>query len=131
MWLSFKEQGVPNSVIREKQFILIIMTDFQKELLVKFGNESKIYVDRTHDINSYDFQLYTVFVIDDFGNGFPSTFCFSRHSFFIKYFFSMCMRQLEVKSMLRCSCRMMKLLTWTRGVKSWENLPTDYYACCM
>jgi len=55
------------------------MTDFQSEMLVKFGND-KIYVDGTHGLNSYSFQLYTLLVVDEYGNEIPVEFCFSNKS---------------------------------------------------
>lgn len=44
---------------------------------MKFGNH-KICIDSTHATNQYDFHLTTIIVEDEFGNGFPVSFCFSR-----------------------------------------------------
>jgi len=60
-------------------FCIIIMTDFQAEMLVKFGNH-KICVDGTHGLNSYSFQPYTLLVFDEFGNEILEPFCFSNKS---------------------------------------------------
>uniref|UniRef100_A0A2S2NX01 ZSWIM1/3 RNaseH-like domain-containing protein n=1 Tax=Schizaphis graminum TaxID=13262 RepID=A0A2S2NX01_SCHGA len=80
--LYFKPQGeidlnVPHFI--ENDFCLIIMTQYQSEMLVQFGND-KICIDGTHGLNSYNFQLYTIVVIDEYGNGYPVAFCFSNKS---------------------------------------------------
>jgi len=80
--LYFKPQGeidlnVPH--FTENDFCLIIMTKYQSEMLVQFGND-KICIDGTHGLNSYNFQLYTIVVIDEYGNGYPVAFCFSNKS---------------------------------------------------
>lgn len=84
--LYFKDQGVhdPNAPhFVENDFCLIIMTQYQSEMLIHFGND-KLCIDGTHGLNSYNFQLYTIVVIDEYGNGYPVAFCFynkSRHSY--------------------------------------------------
>lgn len=46
-------------------------------MLIKFG-KSFIAIDGTHGLNSYDFELMTVLVKDEFGNGFCTAFLFSN-----------------------------------------------------
>lgn len=77
--LFYKEQGIKSDldVLDINDFILIIMTPFQAQQLLKFGGE-KLCVDGTHGTNSYDFQLYTVLTVDEFGSGLPTAFCFSN-----------------------------------------------------
>ncbi|KAF0761691.1 SWIM-type domain-containing protein [Aphis craccivora] len=78
----FKQQGNSNNNVQtftKDDFCLIIMTQFQSEILMKFGND-KIYIDGTHGLNGYNFQLYTIVVVDEFGNGYPVAFCFSNKS---------------------------------------------------
>ncbi|XP_035205396.1 uncharacterized protein LOC118180399 [Stegodyphus dumicola] len=58
-------------------FCIIIMTNVQKHMLLKFGSDS-ICIDSTHGTNAYDFQLSTVLVIDEFNSGFPAAFCLSN-----------------------------------------------------
>jgi len=64
------------------------MTQFQSELLLKFGND-KIYTDETYGLNGYNFQLCTLVVVDEFGNGYPVAFCFPFKSDtpFYKHYF--------------------------------------------
>ena len=50
--------------------ILGIQTEFQKDMLLKFGDKC-VCIDSTHGTNMYDFNLITVLVIDGFGEGIP------------------------------------------------------------
>jgi hypothetical protein len=45
-------------------FCLILKTEYQAEMLKKFVCD-KICVDGTHGLNSYNFQLYTLLVVDN------------------------------------------------------------------
>ena len=57
--------------LKKKDFILVIQTPLQREMLIKFGT-SVICMDGT---NSYDFNLITVVVVDEFGEGCPVGWC--------------------------------------------------------
>ena len=46
------------------------MNSLQITMLKKFG-EHLICIDSTHGTNGYDFNLITVMVVDEFGEGFP------------------------------------------------------------
>lgn len=48
----------------------------QIEIFRKFGNI--ICIDGTHGMNAYDFELTTLLVLDEFGEGFPVAFMFSN-----------------------------------------------------
>lgn len=81
----------PSKVLEEKDFMLIIMTKFQKDMIRKFGVNGKICVDGTHGTNGYDFELHTLLTIDEFGSGCPVAYCISNRcdtaalqEFFIK-----------------------------------------------
>jgi hypothetical protein len=47
--------------------------------LQKFGNDC-VCIDGTHGLtrNAYDFELYTVIILDDARQGFPCSFLFSN-----------------------------------------------------
>ncbi|GFT74293.1 MULE domain-containing protein [Trichonephila clavipes] len=81
----FKEQGQSGNdySLKDEDFVLVIMTDFQKEMIKKYGKD-KICIDGTHGLNththSYDFNLYSVLVVDEHKNGIPEAFCFSNRS---------------------------------------------------
>lgn len=62
-------------------FILIVQTPFQREMLLKFGVNG-ICCDSTHGTNGYDFSLTTIHVIDEFGEGMPVAWCLSNHEDF-------------------------------------------------
>ncbi|XP_050516483.1 uncharacterized protein LOC126891348 [Diabrotica virgifera virgifera] len=76
--LHFKEEGQQGS-LNDKDFILIIMNAFQQEQLIQYGSD-KICINGTHGLNNYDFQLYTIVVVDRYGSGIPVAFCFSNRS---------------------------------------------------
>ncbi|GFV78777.1 MULE domain-containing protein [Trichonephila clavipes] len=80
----FKEQGQSGNdyCLKDEDFVLVIMTDFQKEMIIKYGKD-KICIDGTHGLNkhSYDFYLFSVLVVDEHENGIPVAFCFSNRSF--------------------------------------------------
>lgn len=78
--LYFKEQeedddNVPH--FSKNDFCLIIMTQFQSKMFLKFGKD-KVCIHGTHGLNSYNFQLYSLVVVDEYGNGIPVAFCFSN-----------------------------------------------------
>lgn len=76
----YKEQGKEGiSCFTKVDFCLIIMTKFQSELLLKFGCD-KICINGTHLSNGFNFQLYSLVVVDEFGNGYPVPFSFSNKS---------------------------------------------------
>ncbi|GFY48595.1 MULE domain-containing protein [Trichonephila inaurata madagascariensis] len=77
----FKEQGQLGNAycLKDEDFVLVIMTDFQKEMITKYGKD-KICTDGTHGLNSYDFNLYSVLVVDEHKNGIPVAFCFPNRS---------------------------------------------------
>ena len=70
--LAFKAQGLeqPNTMdnLSNDDFILCIQTPFQRDMFLKFGNDT-ICIDSTHGTNMYDFYLVTVLVIDEYGEG--------------------------------------------------------------
>ena len=72
--LVFKPQGVTQTRemdnIGENDFLLVIQTEFQRDVLQKWGNDT-ICTDTTYNTNAYDFNLITLLVLDDFGEGIP------------------------------------------------------------
>lgn len=62
-----------------EDFVLIIMTEGQKEVLLNFG-EDCICIDGTHGLNGYGFELHTILVLDDLREGFPCAFLISNRS---------------------------------------------------
>ena len=68
--LFFKPQGQKSDFngVEEKDFLLALQTQFQKEMFEKHA-QKLICVDATHGTTAYDFQLVTVLVIDDYNEG--------------------------------------------------------------
>ncbi|XP_072400207.1 uncharacterized protein [Diabrotica undecimpunctata] len=63
--------------LKKDDFILIIMNQAQCEILKKFGSDC-ICPDSTHGMNTFDFQLTTLMIIDDMRQGFPCAFLISN-----------------------------------------------------
>ena len=53
---------------------IAVQTLFQKEMLLKFGHKGICY-DSTHGTNAYDFNLTSLLVVAEFGQGFPVAWC--------------------------------------------------------
>ena len=63
----------------EQDFMLVIMNDIQVAWLKHFGGPMKeVALDSTHGTNEYNFQLTTLLVVDDHGEGLPAAFCYSN-----------------------------------------------------
>jgi len=76
----YKSQGQIDTnhiQLKEDDFLLLIMNDYQKSMLSKFGNYV-ICIDETHGMNSYHFNLTTIMVLDDLREGFPCCFMISN-----------------------------------------------------
>jgi len=58
-------------------FMIVIMTPYQIDVLSKYATH-RICVDSTHGTTSYNFQLTTLLVVDEFGAGCPVAFCISN-----------------------------------------------------
>lgn len=75
--LSQDENPIIYSYLENEDLFLIIATKFQLEMIQKFGH-AKMCIDSTHETTEYDFLLTTLVVVDEFGNGFPCCFCFTK-----------------------------------------------------
>lgn len=81
--LVFKEQGknhIKWTNLHARDFALAIQTPFQAEMLKLFGPGKVICIDATHGTNGYDFQLVTILVVDEFGEGYPVGWCLSNRT---------------------------------------------------
>lgn len=85
----YKTQGTEYHPLDLNDFMLIILTEAQKAVLHKFSN-GKLCIDSTHGTNQYNFNLTTIVVIDEFGEGYPAAFCISTKidEVHMKVFFS-------------------------------------------
>ena len=82
------EQSQSTDDIGKDDFVLIIQTKFQKDALMKYGNNA-ILVDSTHGLTHYDFYLTTVMVIDEHGEGLPVSWAVTNRedtAFLVQYF---------------------------------------------
>jgi len=74
---SEEENPIIYSCLENEDLFFIIATKFQLEMLQKFGNE-KMCVDSTHGTTEYDLLLTSLVIVDEFGNGFPCCFYFTK-----------------------------------------------------
>ena len=80
----YKPQGQKEGIIGHNigldvhDFAIVIQTPLQAEMLRGCGNNNVVCVDATHGTNTYDFQLITILVMDEFGEGFPAGWCISN-----------------------------------------------------
>lgn len=77
--MAHKEQGAKHAILKDADFMLGIMTTFQKNQCLKFARD-KICIDGTHGTNPYDIHLFTLLTVDEFGSGCPIAFCFSNRA---------------------------------------------------
>ena len=80
--LLYKPQGSEPSQetpsLEKSDFILVLQTPLQEDMLLNFGPNIICMVD-THGTNSYDFSLITFLVVDEYGEGFPAAwYLFNR-----------------------------------------------------
>lgn len=73
-----KNKNVKHDILGSDEFMIIIMTDSQAELLTKFGNDL-IYIDSTRDNEQHDFHLTTIIIYDESGEAFPVCYCISTN----------------------------------------------------
>uniref|UniRef100_A0A8D8QX49 ZSWIM1/3 RNaseH-like domain-containing protein n=1 Tax=Cacopsylla melanoneura TaxID=428564 RepID=A0A8D8QX49_9HEMI len=76
--LLYKEQGVPSDLgLQAEDFVLVIMSDYQKDMIKEFGSQ-RICIDGTHGLNSSEFTLHSLVVIDERATGIPVGHMFSN-----------------------------------------------------
>ncbi len=73
----YKLQGKIEFGLPMEDFLLGIQTKYQLDQM-KLHGSNIICMDATHSTNQYDFQLITVLVIDDFGEGLPVAWLISN-----------------------------------------------------
>jgi hypothetical protein len=99
----FKPQGIlmdEYPFFNKEDFCLIIMNDSQLHMLNEHGNDC-LCIDGTHGLNNYDFDLYTVMVLDDLRQGFPCSFMFTnrKDSLIFQHFFRIIKTVLGTRTM--------------------------------
>ncbi|KAB0805351.1 hypothetical protein PPYR_02321 [Photinus pyralis] len=79
--LFYKTQGSEDTVysLDTSDFCLILMNKFQMEAIGRFANKF-ICIDSTHGTNPYDFELTTLMVSDDFGEGMPVAYMIANRT---------------------------------------------------
>ena len=84
--LLYKQQGklpgIECKYLLENDFMLVLQTPLQAEVLKKCAPNRIICIDDTHGTNSYDFYLTTVLAVDEFGEGYPTAWCLCNRTDF-------------------------------------------------
>ncbi|BET02069.1 Zinc finger protein [Nesidiocoris tenuis] len=75
--LLYKPFGEKSLDLGEDDFFLAVMTSEQEEILKKFGDKV-VALDSTRGTNAYRFEITTLLVSDEYGQGFPCAFLFSN-----------------------------------------------------
>nr|CAH7737448.1 unnamed protein product [Callosobruchus chinensis] len=94
--LLYKRQGEDHHLLEKDDFTLIFMNKSQEFMLKNYGGNI-ITVDSTHGLNPYDFELTTLLVLDEFGEGFPTACMFTnrKDTLVNEIFFSLIKNQLD------------------------------------
>lgn len=66
-----------SSVLSKDDFCLIVMNKCQSFMLKSFGH-NVVTMDSTHGLNPYDFEMTTLMVLDEYGQGFPGACMFTN-----------------------------------------------------
>lgn len=95
--LFYKKQGDESPQLKKEDFCLIYMNNSQKFMFKKFGSNI-ISIDSTHGLNMYDFELSTILVIDEFGEGYPAACMFTnrKDTKVFELFFEICRENVGV-----------------------------------
>ena len=77
----YKPQGIDNisGVFQNRDFLLVLITNFQATMLQKFGCD-KMCVNFTHVTNVYEFLLTTILTVDEQLAGVPMAFLISNNT---------------------------------------------------
>ncbi|XP_022192257.2 uncharacterized protein LOC111050269 [Nilaparvata lugens] len=75
----FKQQGDYHPKLDPDDVLLILMTTFQANQILKFDS-TRIFVDAFQASGGYDFNLTTLLTVDEFGACYPVAYCFSNKS---------------------------------------------------
>ena len=78
--LFYKQQrklpGIECKYLLENDFMLVLQTPLQAEVLKKCAPNSIVNIDDTHWTSIYDFYMTTVLTVDSFGEGYPTARAF-------------------------------------------------------
>ena len=94
--LYYKPQGREDDLLKNEDFCLILMNRSQLLMLKKFGSNI-ISIDSTHGLNQYDFELTTLMIVDEYGEGLLVAVMFSnrKNTFINEVFFSKIKNELD------------------------------------
>ncbi|KAH1028410.1 hypothetical protein HUJ05_001764, partial [Dendroctonus ponderosae] len=115
----YKPQGkFDDSGLKQEDFCLILMNKSQQDMLIKFGSNT-VAIDSTYGLNSYDFELTTLLVVDEWGEGFPGACLFTNRK--DTYIFSLFFK--AIKQRIGCKIQPKVFMTVITEVfyNAWKN----------
>ena len=132
--LLYKQQGEEPSeeckLLNTRDFLLVVQTEFQKDMLFKHGSEG-VCMDATYNVNNYDFHLITLLVLDDYQEGIPAAYAISNREdkVVIKYILESI--KLKCKGFKSCSWFMsdMALQYFNAWKEVFDTTNTKYLWC--
>lgn len=77
--LFYKRQGEEHPKFKTEDLIFIIMKQEQEQKLKTFG-KYVICLDGSHGTNMYDFLLHTLFIVDEYEEGYPACFMITNRN---------------------------------------------------
>jgi len=97
--LFYKPQQSPYFPLQDDDFVLVIQSDYQRAMFEQYGSD-RVCMDSTHGTTGYDFNLTSVFVVDEMEQGFPVAFCIStrvNHETMVLFFKSLLGEKEKIK----------------------------------
>jgi hypothetical protein len=64
--------------LSDDDFLIALQTPLQQQMLQTFSQDQTVCIDSTYGVTGYEFILTTILVIDEFGEGFPVSWCLSN-----------------------------------------------------
>lgn len=126
----YKQQGqdLPHSNFKKEDFCLIIMTVAQ-QLVLESLSKNIVCVDSTHGLNAYDFEMTTLLVVDEFGEGFPGCCMYANRK--DTYIFEIFFQQIKEK-LGNISCNVFMTDIAPAFYNAWQKTmgPAAFYLFC-
>lgn len=82
----FKEKGqlCQLGYFTVDDFVICTMSEFQEYMLSLFGIK-KICINSMHGLNEYKYELFSIIIVNEYGNGIPCCFFFANRSYSILF----------------------------------------------
>ena len=64
--------------LEQNDFVIALQTSLQAKMMKQLIPDKVLCIDSTHGTNGYAFTLVTLLGVDEFGEGYPLTWCLSN-----------------------------------------------------